>query len=193
MSLSASGATIIRGNDSHRLHRRVVRAGAAASWLIAALFLVAGLSLGEPDLSLQSIGPALAAAAMTVQILLDREDARLALGIAALVIVIAHTAVGLEAAHLAASLALVLVGSVAMLFVGRNPVSTGVATGIALTLAPQLWFESRIEALGLGLAMGIGFAIAAMVLTTIVDAALASSGHGGPQLFPPQGSPDSRR
>ena len=191
MSLTANGTELTRG-DLLRVHRRVVRIGAAAAWSTAALFLLAGFSLGEPDLVLQATGPAIAAAVMTLQILVHREDGRVALWVSAAVIVVAHTAFGIEATQLAAALALVLVSSVSMLFVDRSPVSLGAAMGLLLLITPQLWMDRPMAALSLGAAMGIGFALVSMVLSTVVDAATAPVGRGGPALFEPPGSPRSR-
>ncbi len=190
MSLTTNAADTTRGH-SLRVHRRVVRIGATAAWFTAALFLLAGFSLGEADLVLQATGPAIAAAVMTAQILVHREDGRVALWMSAAVIVVAHTAFGIEATHLAAAVALVLVSSVSMLFVDRSPVSFGVAMGLLLLITPQLWMDQPSAALSLGAAMGIGFALVSMILTTVVDAATAPVGKGGPALFEPTGSPHS--
>lgn len=190
MSLTTNQADTTRGR-SLRVHRRVVRIGATGAWFTAALFLLAGFSLGRADLVLQATGPAIAAAVMTAQILVHREDGRVALWMSAAVIVVAHTAFGIEATQLAAGLALVLVASVSMLFVDRSPVSLGAAMGLLLLITPQLWMDRPIAALALGAAMGVGFAMVSMILTTVVDAATTPVGRGGPALLEPSGSPRS--
>lgn len=75
----------------------------------------------------------------------------------------------------------------------RSFVRSGTFVGsLLLAVAPRIWMDRPLEALALGAAMCIGFALAYMIVVTIVDAGTSPKGHGGPALFPPPGTSRAR-
>ena len=159
--------------DMTRIHRRVVRVGAAASWLAAAIFLVIGFLGGGEAMFLEAVGPVLAACFMTAQILVGRENGSLALFTAALVTMVMYTVVGNYTTLIPAAVALVIICSIGMLLVESRRLETlGVVT-LLLFFAPMFWGRSVTEALTLGLVMALGFVMASAIFFTIRNAATA--------------------
>lgn len=170
-----SGALPAAQTDVLRVHRRVVRVGAAAAWFSAAVFLLAGFATGSDGLFIQSVGPMIAAGIMTAQIMLHREDGSVALLTSAIVLVVTNALVGIDETLLPAAVVLVAISSVGMLFVTQNELPVTLGVGLLLIVTPQLWMESLTAALALGLVMGMSFAVTSVVFTTIRNAATAHS------------------
>ncbi len=158
-----------------QLHRRVVRVGAASAWLCAALYLTIGLATGDGGLVGESLGPTLAAALMTAQIVLQREHGGIALFGSAAVIVVTYAIVANPDTAVAAAVALVVVFSLAMLFVRRNREVVAGLVAIGLVVTPSFWGISGDKALQVGLIMSLSFLIVTVVLLTIAQAATAIS------------------
>ncbi|MDH3189252.1 MAG: hypothetical protein OEM39_01220, partial [Acidimicrobiia bacterium] len=104
-------------NDMARLHRRVIRIGAAAAWVISILFVIAAGVTGNTHLYLEGAVPALIGTIMTAQAVLGREDAGWALFIASAIVIASVRVLGTVATILPAALGVVIVASVGMLFV----------------------------------------------------------------------------
>jgi len=158
-------------SDMARIHRRVVRVGAAAAWVSAAVFLVAGFLSGNSAMFVEAIGPTLAAGLMTFQIILHRENAGFALFGAAVVTLVMYGVVGNEDTLIPAALALVIIPTIGMLFVeSRRGMSVAVAATLLLA-APFIWGLGFGEALTLGLVMAISFMVTSVVFLTVRSAA----------------------
>jgi signal transduction histidine kinase len=170
-----SGALRAAQIDVLRVHRRVVRVGAAAAWFSAAVFLLAGFATGNDGLFIQSVGPMIAAGFMTAQIMFHREDGSVAMLTSAVVLVVTNALVGIDETLLPAALALVAISSVGMLFVTHNQIPVTVGVGLLLVVTPQLWMNDLSAALALGLVMGLSFAVTSVAFTTVRNAATAHS------------------
>ncbi|MEX1134353.1 MAG: HAMP domain-containing sensor histidine kinase [Acidimicrobiia bacterium] len=168
-----SGTLRAAQTDVARVHRRVVRVGAAAAWFSAAVFLLAGFATGNDGLFIQSVGPMIAAGFMTAQIMLHREDGSAALLVSAIVLVATNALVGIDETLLPSALALVAISSVGMLFVIQNQLSVLLGVGLLLIVTPQLWTDDLRAALALGLVMGLSFAVTSVAFTTVRNAATA--------------------
>ncbi len=169
----STGALRAAQTDVIRVHRRVVRVGAAAAWFSAAALLLAGVATGNDGFFIQAVGPMVAAGFMTGQILLGREDGAVALLISAIVVVVGQALVGSDQTLIPAAVALVAISSIAMVFVVHSQVSVGIGVGLLLVITPQFWMGSSGEALGLGLVLGMSFATTAVVIATVLNAATA--------------------
>jgi signal transduction histidine kinase len=159
--------------DMARVHRRVVRVGAVAALLAAALFLLTGFATGDETFLIQALGPILAAGLMTAQILLDRENGGIALFGSAVVVVVVHGVAGSEQSLIAAAVALVVICSLGMLFIDRSPVSAGIGIALILMATPALWGIAPGEAIVLGVVMTGGFAVTAAVFLSVRSAVSA--------------------
>ena len=158
-------------SDMHRIHRRVVRVGAAAAWVSAAVFLVAGFLSGNSALFIEAIGPTLAAGLMTLQIILHRENAGVALFGAAVVTMVMYGVVGNEDTLIPAALALVVISTIGMLFVETRRGWAVAMAAAALMATPFIWGFGFAEALTLGFVMAISFMVTAAVFLTVRSAA----------------------
>jgi signal transduction histidine kinase len=145
----------------------VVRVGAAAAWLAAAVYLAAGAFTSDNDLLVAAAGPVLAASLMTIQILLGREDAGLALFGSGLIVAIWHTISGYGAALLPAAVSLVLIAALGMIFVNQYRIMVAATLAASLFAVPQLWDLSVEQQLILGMTMGLTFLVTYFVLGSI--------------------------
>jgi len=161
--------------DVVRVHRRVVRVGAAAAWFSAAVFLLAGFASGNDGLFIQSVGPIIAAGFMTAQIMFHREDGSVAMLTSAIVLVVTNSLVGIDETLLPSAIALVAISSVGMLFVTHNQLPVMLGVGLLLVVTPQLWTDDLSAGLALGLVMGLSFAVTSVAFTTVLNAATAHS------------------
>ena len=129
MSTRISDTLLGAQSDMIRVHRRVVHVGAAAAWFAAALLLIAGFISGDQELLVGAVGPTIAAAFMTAQILLHRENGSIALVGSAVVVMVMYTVVGTPDTLLPAALALVVISAIGMLLVAKHliPLAAGVA------------------------------------------------------------------
>lgn len=154
-----------------RIHRRVVRVGAAAAWFAAAIFMVAGFFTGNEELFGQAVGPILAAGLMTALIVLRRENAGIAMVGSGFVVMVWFTVVGNHNTIVPAAVSLVVICAIGMLFVERrqNVIIAGV--GLFLFSAPQFWSLAFGESLLLGIVMALSFVMTSVIFTTVRDAA----------------------
>lgn len=158
-------------SDMDRIHRRVVRVGAAAAWVSAAFFLVAGFLSGDEAMFVEAIGPTLAAGLMTAQIVIRRENAGVALFGAAVVTIVMYGVVGNEDTLIPAAVALVIIPTIGMLFIDGRRTWSVVAASMVLLATPFIWGLGFGEALTLGVVMAISFAITSVVFLTVKNAA----------------------
>lgn len=158
--------------DRSLVHRRVVRIGAAAAWLVTILLLIGALLNGDERLYLEAIAPALAAALMTAQILLKAENGVIALFGSAMAVIVMYSAIGTPTSTLPAAIALVVICGVGTLLVTDHRLAVTGVLGVLLFATPQLWGFALDEALQLGLAMSLGFLATATVLINLLDAAV---------------------
>lgn len=157
--------------DLTRIHRRVVRVGAAAAWTAAAVFLTVGFLGAGNSMFAQAIGPILAAVFMTTQIIIHREHGGLALFASAVVTTVMYSVIGDQLTLLPASLALVVICSIGILLVETRQILWASVISLFLGLAPQFWALPLREAIQLGVVMALGFLMAAAIFFTIRNAA----------------------
>lgn len=155
------------------LHRRVVRVGAAAAWFCAAIFLTVGLVTGDDDLVVESLGPIVAATLMTVQIILAWEHGGVALLGSAGVVVVTYSIMANPSTVLAASLALVVICSLAMLFVSRWFVPVALSVAMGLFAVPLFWSGAGFGSVQVGTIMALSFVMTTTLFVTIRSAATA--------------------
>jgi signal transduction histidine kinase len=166
--------TLLAANtDMDRIHRRVVRVGAAASWTAAAFFLVAGFLGRNDSMFIEAVGPMITAAFMTVMIIIRRENGGLALLGAAVVTMVMYAVVGNEDTLLPAALALVVISAIGTLLIESHQIVTVASVALFLALAPLLWPVPLIEALQLGVVMSLAFLMTSAIFFTIRNAATA--------------------
>ena len=158
-------------SDMDRIHRRVVHVGAAAAWVSAAIFLVAGFLGGNSAMFVEAIGPTLAAGLMTIQIILHREDAGVALFGAAVVTMVMYGVVGNEDTLIPAALALVIIPAIGVLFIESHRVWSVAAAAAVLLTTPFVWGLGFSEALTLGLVMAISFTVTSVIFLLVRSAA----------------------
>lgn len=151
----------------------VVRVGAAVAWFASAIYLIAGVLTGDANLFLEAVGPVLAAALMTIQIVLGREDAGLALCGSGLVVAIWYTAFGDQGTIVPAAVALVLIAALGMLFVAAHRTLVAAVLAGALFGIPHLWSLSTEEQVMLGAIMALSFLMTHFVLGSIQSASIA--------------------
>lgn len=170
MARSATETTLA---ELPHLHRSAVRIGAASAWFVAALYLVAAAITGDSRLNFEALAPALAAAFMTTQVALGREDASLALFGSGSVVVVWYTVLGDESTIVPAAVALVLIAALGMLFVPIHRLLVSVVLGLGLFAIPWLWDQPPGEGMVLGGVMAISFLVTHAILGSI-QRALAS-------------------
>ena len=171
MATRLSESLLAVDSDMLRIHRRVVRVGAAAAWVSAAVFLSVGFLSDNSAMFVEAIGPTLAAGLMTAQILLQRENAGVALFGAAIVTMVMYGVVGNEDTLIPAALALVIVPTIGMLFIDRRRgLSVAIAAALLMT-TPFIWGLGFSEALALGFVMAISFMVTSVIFLTVRSAA----------------------
>lgn len=165
-SRAASTLLASRLERSH-LNRVVVRAGAVAAWFATAIYLVAGAFTGEPSLLIQAVGPLIAASIMTVQIVAGREDGALALFSSCIIVAVWYTLFGTSSTIVPAAVALVLIGSLSMLFITNHRRVVAGTIAVALFGMPFMWDLALDEKVLLGSVMALGFAMTHFVFSSI--------------------------
>ncbi|HWB90096.1 MAG TPA: PAS domain-containing sensor histidine kinase [Acidimicrobiia bacterium] len=164
MARSASQSILA---ERSQLNRVIVRVGAASAWFVAALYLVAGVLSGDRDLFLEAVGPVLAATLMTLQIIFGREDGGVALFGSGVVIVVWYTMLGDPGTIVPASVALVLIASLGMLFASTyRTVIAGTVAAILFAL-PWLWSLPVAERIALGGVLALSFVMTHLILSAI--------------------------
>ncbi len=156
-----------------RVHRRVVHVGAAAALFAAGLFLVAGFISGNQEFLIGAVGPALAAAFMTAQIVLRREHGGIALIGSAVVVMVMYAVVGSPDTLLPAALALVVICAIGMLLVVKHLIPLAAGVAVFLVVAPQFWSLTLVEALQLGTVMALSYVMTTVIFQTVRNAATA--------------------
>jgi signal transduction histidine kinase len=156
-----------------RPHRIVVRVGAAAAWVAAAIFLVAGVFTGDEGLYIEAIGPATAAGLMTTQVLLGKEDGGFALFGSAVAVAVSYTLFGGQGMVIPAAVALTIIPALGMLFVDRHRLVATATIAGSLFAIPHLWSLGTESRVVLGMVMSIGFLLTYVALGSI-QAALAN-------------------
>ncbi|MDH3462289.1 MAG: PAS domain-containing sensor histidine kinase [Acidimicrobiia bacterium] len=169
-------------NDMARLHRRVIRIGAAAAWVISILFVIAAGVTGNTHLYLEGAVPALIGTIMTAQAVLGREDAGWALFIASAIVIASVRVLGTVATILPAALGVVIVASVGMLFVRVHQFVVTIITGGLLIGVPFFWGLPAEQAVSQGLVMAVSFAVSTAIFRTVGNAA-TSLNHRFQVLF----------
>lgn len=145
----------------------VVRVGVAASYLVTALYLVIGLVTGDGLVFVRAIGPMLAAALMTAQILGGREEGGIALFGSGVIIALWYALFGDATTVVPAAVALVLVASIGMLFVDGHRAMVSTITAVALAAIPQFWGSPQGTKLILGAIMATSYLMTYLILNTI--------------------------
>ncbi len=173
MQLQIAETVLGSPQDMARLHRRVIRVGAAVASMVVLIFLAVGIVTAQVDLILRAVGPAAVALIMITQAVMGRENAGLAFSAAGVALVSSFAVFGTESTILPAALGVVVTGSVAMLFVRRHQVLVTFGVAIILIAVPQLWAESASRPWSLGLVMAITFGVSASIFYTVGKAASA--------------------
>ena len=167
MASPAATTLLASRHERSHLNRVVVRAGAVAAWVATAIYLVAGAFTGETSLLIQAVGPLIASSIMTVQIVASREDGGLALFSSGIVVAVWYSLFGEAGTIVLASVALVLIGSLSMLFVtNHRRVIAGIVAAILFWL-PFTWDLTTDEKVILGSMMALGFAMTHFVFSSI--------------------------
>lgn len=154
------------------LHQIVVRVGAVAAWIATAVYLVTGLLAGD-DMYLEAVGPLLAAALMTYQVVTGHEDGGLALFGSGVIVVFWYTFFGDQRTIVAAAVALVLISSLGMLFIARHRLMVAVTLTAAMFAVPFVWQMSTEEQLLLGAVMCLSFVMTHFIFSSIQDSSQA--------------------
>ncbi|HEY7824967.1 MAG TPA: PAS domain-containing sensor histidine kinase [Acidimicrobiia bacterium] len=150
-----------------RPHQTVVRVGAAAAWLTAAVYLAVGAFTGDGTLFVEALGPILAASLMTTQIILSREDAGLALFASGLIVAVWFSVLGDGGTIVPASVSLVLISALGMMFVTSHRLVAASTLAGALFALPHLWEIPTDEQVVLGVIMALSFLITYLILGSI--------------------------
>lgn len=145
----------------------VVRVGAAAAWVAAAIFLAAGALTGDDGLIVEALGPILAATLMTTQIIVGYEDGGLALFGSGLIVAIWASAFGDEGTIVPAAVALVLISSLAMLFVDHYRMVVAATLAGGIFAIPHLWDMPVDESVILGSITSLSFVMTYLILGSI--------------------------
>lgn len=175
MASRAVTALLASRQERSRLHRIVVRVGAAAAWVATAIYLAAGALTGDESMLIEAVGPLLAAALMTVQIVTGREDGGVALLGSGLVVAIWYTLFGDEGTIIPAAVSLVLISSLAMLFVNRQRFIIASTLAAVLFAIPFLWDLGTDERVLLGCIMSLSFIMTYAILGSIQTTSAAMS------------------
>jgi signal transduction histidine kinase len=154
-----------------RLHKRVVRVGAAAGWFCAILFILVGLISGDSSYYLDAVGPILAGTLMSVQVLLHRENAGVALLGAAVIVTLSFLLIGDETTLLAASLGVVIIASIGMLFIQSRHLMLTVGLSAVMFVIPLFWGVPVSEAIPLGSVMAVSFGLTSAIFFAVRNAA----------------------
>lgn len=173
MAMKSQVAETILGSptDMARLHRRVVRVGAAAGWFCALLFVAIAMFTGDNNFFLQAIGPVLAAGLMTAQILLERENAGWALIGSASVVVVVYGLVGDENTLIAATLGVIVIASIGMLLIERHHLFFTLAIAATMLGIPFAWGIPASDAVSLGSIMAVSFGVTSAIFYVVRNAA----------------------
>lgn len=172
MASRAATTLLASRHERLHLHRIVVRVGAVAAWVATAIYLVAGVLTGT-DLYMEAVGPFLAAALMTYQVVAGHEDGGLALFGSGAVVVFWYTLFGDQGTIVPAAVALVLISSLGMLFILRHRLMVAITLASALFAVPFMWELAIDQQVILGAIMCLSFAMTHFILSSIQDSSRA--------------------
>lgn len=175
MASRAVSTLLVSSHERSHLHRIVVRVGAAAAWVVTAIYLLSIALTGSTEMLFAAVGPLLAAMIMTTQIVLGREDGGVALLSSGVVIAVWSTLFGTSETVVPSAVALVLITSLAMLFVTRHRHVVAGTFAAALFAVPYLWGLDLDETMILGAVMSVGFVMTYLILTSIQSTTTALS------------------
>lgn len=174
MASRAATALLASRYERLHLHRIVVRVGAVAAWIATAIYLVVGAVFGH-ELYIEAVGPFLAAALMTYQVIAGREDGGLALFGSGVVVVIWYTTFGDERTVVPAAVSLVLIAALGMLFVTRRRGLMAIVMAIVLFGVPFLWDMPTEQLVILASIMAVSFTMTHFIFSMIQSASQALS------------------
>ena len=172
MASRAASTLFASRHERLHLHRIVVRVGAVAAWIATAVYLVAGLLSGN-ELYVEAVGPFLAAALMTYQIVTGHEDGGLALFGSGVVVVFWYTFFGDQGTIVPAAVALVLISSLGMLFILRHRLMVAITLAAALFAVPFMWDLAADQQMVLGAIMCLSFVMTHFIFSSIQDSSRA--------------------
>lgn len=145
----------------------VVRVGATAAWVATAVYLVVGAITGSSTVLIEAFGPFLAAVLMTTQIVLGREDGGVALFGSGVVVAVWYTLFGDGETMVPAAVSMVLITSLAMLFVDRYRNAIAGTFIVVLFGLPFLWALPLEGMIVLGAVMALSFTMTYFLLGSI--------------------------
>lgn len=154
-----------------RLSQRVVRVGALAGVVSFLIFAVASLITGDLNLLVQALGPVLVTGVFGGQILLKKEDAGWSLLATSFVVIGTYRLVGDESTLIPAALGVVIIASIAMLFVTHRQLPVTLVIAATMFVVPWIWGMPVVDAVPLGLIMAMCFAFTAAIFYAIRNAA----------------------
>jgi len=172
MASRAATTLLASRHEWLHLHRIVVRVGAVAAWIATAIYLVAGVLTGT-QLYVEAIGPLLAAALMTYQVVTGKEDGGLALFGSGAVVVFWYTFFGDQGTIVPAAVALVLISSLGMLFIQRHRLLVAITLAAALFAAPFMWDLAAEQQMILGAIMCLSFVMTHFIFSSIQESSRA--------------------
>ena len=133
----------VRGSDAATLHLLIVRFAAISAWLAAFVLTVAATLTGQQETLLQAVAAGCAGLFFTLQLLVDRVNALVALGFGILFVVATLPIFSGPESALGASMAVVAMAIVASIFVPRRHQIAYLGAGSVLMLVvPWLWAET---------------------------------------------------
>ncbi|HZD23249.1 MAG TPA: HAMP domain-containing sensor histidine kinase [Acidimicrobiia bacterium] len=174
MASRAATALLASSYERLHLHRIVVRVGALAAWIATAIYLIVG-AVSSSVMYIEAIGPFLAAALMTYQIIAGREDGGLALFGSGVVVVVWYMTFGDDGGAVPAAVSLVLIAALGMLFVSRQRFLTTIALAGVLFGVPFLWDITTQRQVILGSIMAVSFVTTHFILSAVQTASQALS------------------
>ena len=148
--------------------------GALAAWIATAIYLIVG-AVSSSVMYIEAIGPFLAAALMTYQIIAGREDGGLALFGSGVVVVVWYMTFGDDGGAVPAAVSLVLIAALGMLFVSRQRFLTTIALAGVLFGVPFLWDITTQRQVILGSIMAVSFVTTHFILSAVQTASQALS------------------
>ena len=158
-----------------RLSRTLTRLAVVLSLVSVAIIAVAAVVTRDSSLLAQAVGPCLVAAALSVMVLLGRENAPAVFLICATSVMVSYRLVGTEATGLAATTAIVVMAMLGSLFVVSRTTLYVLTVSAALVLAPAAWGSPIEEALAAGIVMTVSFAVGSVAILMIRTAAFEAT------------------
>ncbi|MDF1595273.1 MAG: ATP-binding protein [Acidimicrobiia bacterium] len=153
----------------------MMRMGAIASALTALVIFASGLFTGSTDQLLESITPAIVAALFGWQAWSGGRKVVLSLILSLVSVVITYPLVGTDATLLPASLALVIIGGIGLLFVDTGRLAYVIGVGAVLVLAGFLWVEDGAARVATAATIVTGFGLVALIMLSVRMATLVSA------------------